>query len=123
MKKLIFAGILFAGIANADPVQYGQSCSYGAPISAVYQQADGTWVIQVYGGINTVGGSDLVVNHSQLVFKGIKGTKSLADFKLGWQVEDKGYAGFGNDKGQCDYTEQFLTSIGLNANQVYIVKK
>jgi hypothetical protein len=113
MKKLLMM-LMLSTNAQADYIQAGINCSYGAPISAVYQQADGTWVIQVYGGINAVNGSDLVVDHSQLVFKGFKGTKSLADFKLGWQVEDKGLGGIGNN-GQCDYT--------LTDNSVYVIKK
>jgi len=121
MKKLLF--LLLISTAQAEPLQELVSCSYGAPISAVYQQSNGTWVIQVYGGINAVNGSDLVVNHSQLVFKGIKGTKSLTDFKLGWQVEDNGHGGVGNTLGQCDYTQSYMSQFGLDAPKVYVVKR
>jgi hypothetical protein len=116
MKKVLLALMLAASFsANAAPVAFGDGCSYGAPISAVYQQQDGKWVIQVYGGINATNGNDLVVNHSQLIFKGIKGTKNLNAFQLGWGVEDKGFGGVGNELGQCDYT--------ISGTPVYIYKK
>ena len=115
--------LLISSFVNADAIAPNTGCSYGAPISAVYKQVNGTWIIQVYGGINAVGGSDLVVDHSQLIFKGIKGTKSLTDFKLGWEVEDKGFSGFSDLDGRCNYTKNYLESLGLEQNPVYIIKK
>lgn len=118
----MLALLLFSTAINADTIDYGVQCSYGAPISNVYQQQDNTWVIQVYGGMSAPGGSDLVVNDSQLKFKGFKSTKTLNDFQLGWKFEDNGYGGRGNNLGQCDYTQAWMSIFGQDAS-IIIIKK
>lgn len=121
-KLIILALLLSSSTLNADTIDYGVQCSYGAPISNVYQQQDSTWVIQVYGGMLAPGGSDLVVNESQLKFKGFKGTKTLNNFQLGWKFEDGGYGGRGNNFGQCDFTQTWMSIFGQDA-PIIIIKK
>lgn len=115
MKKVMLLVFFMSFVANANTVALSQNCSFGVPISSVYQRADALWVIQVYGGIMSPGGYDLLVNHDQLMFKGVKGTKSLSDYKIGWAVEDKGFGGVGNEFGQCDYT--------VTNGPVYVIKR